>query len=534
MRADAGPADFSELARQVGDRLLRVQAPPAGLRNPYAIQDDPGAFQTTGWLGAYDSRASAVAVAAETAGDIAAAVRFAAATGTRLAIKGTGHDYLGRSGAPGSLLVWTHRMREVTVHDAFTPAGAAAGAPGVPAVTVGAGTRWLEAYQALAARGRYVQGGGCTSVGAAGGFTQGGGFGSFSRRYGTAAGNVLEAEVVTASGEVLIVNAGQHDDLFWALRGGGGGTFGVVTGLTMATHPMPQAISRVAGTIRARGAEDFRELVGELVRFLPRLCDDHWGEYVMVRTDDAVEFGLMAAELPVEQARAVWQPFLDWVAGHPDAFSSDVSVSALPFGLWDSRALDELAPGSVCHDDRPGAPAGQWWWAASQLEVSWYLNAYQSRWLPGRLLDEAPGAVAEALFRASRHSLVRLDVNKALRGEAPGAAARDRATAINPAVFDAAVLVLAASWQPETFPGVPGREPDPERGAAGARQVSRAMAEIRELAPGAGSYVNEADYFEPGWQQSFWGRNYPRLRRIKQKYDPANIFRVHHGVGSEA
>ena len=76
-------------------------------------------------------------------------------------------------------------------------------------------TRWLEAYQALAARGRYVQGGGCTSVGAAGGFTQGGGFGSFSRRYGTAAGNVLEAEVVTASGEVLIVNAGQHDDLFW-------------------------------------------------------------------------------------------------------------------------------------------------------------------------------------------------------------------------------------------------------------------------------------------------------------------------------
>ena len=60
------------------------------------------------------------------------------------------------------------------------------------------------------------------------------------------------------------------------------------------------------------------------------------------------------------------------------------------------------------------------------------------------------------------------------------------------------------------------------------------MAEIRELAPGAGSYVNEADYFEPGWQQSFWGPNYPRLRQIKQRYDPANIFRVHHGVGSEA
>jgi FAD/FMN-containing dehydrogenase len=59
-------------------------------------------------------------------------------------------------------------------------------------------------------------------------------------------------------------------------------------------------------------------------------------------------------------------------------------------------------------------------------------------------------------------------------------------------------------------------------------------AEIRELALRAGSSVNEADYLEPGWQQSFWGRNYPRLRQIKQKHDPANIFRVHHGVGSEA
>ncbi len=56
---------------------------------------------------------------------------------------------------------------------------------------------------------------------------------------------------------------------------------------------------------------------------------------------------------------------------------------------------------------------------------------------------------------------------------------------------------------------------------------------IRALTPGAGSYVNQANYFEADWQQSFWGHNYARLREIKQRYDPANIFRVHHGVGSE-
>ena len=144
--------DISALERQVGDRLLRVQSPlraclPGGdsgrcaqalanLRNPYAIEDDPGAFHTTGWLGAFDAGHSPVAVAAETPADIAAAVDFARDRGLGLVIKGTGHDYLGRSSAPGALLVWTHRMRDITVHDAFTPAGT--GGPGVPAVTVGA------------------------------------------------------------------------------------------------------------------------------------------------------------------------------------------------------------------------------------------------------------------------------------------------------------------------------------------------------------------------------------------------------------
>src|SRR5205823_7050238 len=124
------------------------------------------------------------------------------------------------------------------MHGAFVPQGCAV--PASPAVTVEAGTRWLEAYQEVTVRGgRYVQGGGCTSVGAAGGFMQGGGFGSWSKRYGIAAASLLEAEVVTADGEVLVANACQNQDLFWALRGGGGGTFGVVTRVTLETHELP-------------------------------------------------------------------------------------------------------------------------------------------------------------------------------------------------------------------------------------------------------------------------------------------------------
>jgi hypothetical protein len=177
MTREIDAADRAALARQFGDRLLPVQLPVqahlAGpnrvaalprLRNPYWIEDEPGGYHTAGWLGAYEPACSTCAVAVETSADIAAAVRFARDRGVRLAIKGTGRDYLGRSRAGGSLLVWTHGMREVTVHDAFTPAGAPAGEDAIPAVTVGAGTRWLEAYRAVTARGRHIQGGGCLTV----------------------------------------------------------------------------------------------------------------------------------------------------------------------------------------------------------------------------------------------------------------------------------------------------------------------------------------------------------------------------------
>ena len=548
MTRDLTDVDAAELDKLSGDRLLRVEAPLrpcvtdpgspaakaalANLRNPYAIQDDPGAFQTTGWFGAFESRHSPLAVAAESAADIAAAVDFARERGIRLAIKGTGHDYLGRSSAPESLLIWTHRMREITMHDAFRPAGT--DDPGVPAISVGAGTRWLEAYQAATAHGRYVQGGGCVSVGAAGGFPQGGGFGSFSRRYGTAAGNMLEAEVVLASGEIVVANEAQHADLFWALRGGGGGTFGVVTRLTMRTHPMPGTLSTVRGTIRASGDAEFRRLLTELARFLPSLCNDRWGEQITLSGDNSAEFGMHAVDLAGEQAKAVWRPFLDWIDGQPGAFESTVSVAAVPFGVhWDAGLRDQYSPGSISRDDRPGAPRERFWNATNQMEVSWYVLAYGSRWLPRRLFDDAD-ALADALFEASRPWLFQLHVNKALSGAAPEAVARDRGTAINPTVFDAAALALTASWQQYAFPGVPGHEPDAENAALGARMVGQTMDVLRAITPGAGSYVNETDYFEPDWQDSFWGPNYPRLLEIKRRYDPRNMFRVHHGVGSEA
>jgi FAD/FMN-containing dehydrogenase len=541
----------SELTERVGGRLLRVESPlaacvldPEGaacretldsLRNPFYIEDQPGGFHTTGWLGAYDAEPSPYAVAAESAEDVAAAVVFAHEHGLRVVVKGTGHDYLGRSASAESLMLWTRRMSDIRVHDSFVPAGSAAEfGEGVPAVTLGAGVRWLDAYQVLATYGRYVQGGGCTSVGATGGFTQGGGFGSFSRRFGTAAGNVLEMEVVTASGDVLVVNATRHPELFWALRGGGGGTFGVVSKVTMRTHPPPATLGTVSGTIRAARDEDFRALIERLVALTPSLCDAHWGEQIRLNADNTAEFSLLAPDLSDEEAHARWDAFLDWVATRPGAFDTDVFVAAIPFyRFWDPAMWDELVPEMISRDERPDAPPGRFWWATNQEEVSHYLNAFSSRWLPERLFTRTPERITEALFEATRHWNVSLHFNKALSGALPEAVARDRATSINPAVFDAACLLITASHQLDVFPGVVGREPDLRTAATSSDQVRRAMEPIRTVTPTSGSYVNETDYFEPDWQQSFWGDNYPRLLAVKRQYDPTNLFRVHHGVGGE-
>jgi len=549
--AELCPEGVAGLAATVGDRLIQVGSPVlpcqavrseadcadalADLRNPFFIEDQPGAFHTTGWHRAYRPGESHYVVAAETGADIAAAVLAAACSGMPLVIKGTGHDYLGRSSGPDGLLIWTHRMRAVVVHDSFVPAGAAGHAVPEPAISLGAGVRWLEAYQALAECGRYVQGGGCTTVGAAGGFTQGGGFGSFSRRFGTAASNVLEAEVVTAAGEIVVANENLHPDLFWALRGGGGGTFGVVSRVTMRTFAMPRVIGRVTGRISARGDEEFRHLLRVLVGLLPELCDGHWGEHISVTPQNTVEIALMSVDLGGTEIDSLITPLTDWTERQPGAYISDLRVSATDFAsLWDPAAWEATRASAIVRDRRAGSASSHFWWSGNQWEVSWYINAFQSWWLPRRLLDESPDELADTLYAASRNWPVRLDLNKALSGANPEAVARCRATAMNPAVLDAAALVLAVSAQQFTFPGVAGHQPDPDAAAAGARGVAGAMRLIRDLAPGAGTYLNECDYFEPDWQSSLWGSNYPRLLAIKRRYDPGNIFRVHHGVGSEA
>jgi FAD/FMN-containing dehydrogenase len=124
-------------------------------------------------------------------------------------------------------------------------------------------------------------------------------------------------------------------------------------------------------------------------------------------------------------------------------------------------------------------------------------------------------------------------INKGVAGAPPAAIAAARNTAVNPAVINAFALAILAGGGPPAHPGIAGREPDVTNARRRAAAIQRAMTELRKLVPDAASYVSESNFFETGWQESFWGQNYPRLLAIKDKYDPEGLFFVHHGVGSE-
>lgn len=106
-------------------------------------------------------------------------------------------------------------------------------------------------------------------------------------------------------------------------------------------------------------------------------------------------------------------------------------------------------------------------------------------------------------------------------------------SAINPAVTEAFTLVIIADGEAPAYPGMPGAKIDREASRKDARRIDLAAAELFKIVPDAGSYVSESNYFNPRWQDAYWGNNYARLRAVKAKYDPEGLFFVYHGVGSE-
>ncbi|TML86225.1 MAG: FAD-binding oxidoreductase [Actinobacteria bacterium] len=161
----------------------------------------------------------------ESTADVQRTVRWAREHAVRIVPRAGGHSYGGYSTTTG-VIVDVSRLNGITLD------------PDRRAI-VGAGARLIDVYQKLALHGRTVPAGSCPTVGIAG-LALGGGVGFASRKYGLTCDNLLEATVVLADGSAVVANAHAHPDLYWALRGGGGGSFGIVTRLVFRTHPVGQ------------------------------------------------------------------------------------------------------------------------------------------------------------------------------------------------------------------------------------------------------------------------------------------------------
>jgi FAD/FMN-containing dehydrogenase len=306
--------------------------------------------------------------------------------------------------------------------------------------------------------------------------------------------------------------------------------------MTLRTHALPEFFGGVFGEITASSDAAFKALVARFIAFYrERLFNQHWGEQVSLREGRQLHLSMVFQGLDRAQAQAAWAPFLDWVRASGDYTFKEPTVMAVPARrFWDADFWSKTAPGIMAKDEREGAPAHHAVWQGDLGQVGWHIHGYESTWLPAALLEEgAQARLVDSLCAAADKWWVELHFNKGIAGAPQEALDRTRQTATHPGVLDAFALAIIAGGGDPAYPGMPGAKVDDARAHRRAAAIRSAMDALRRVAPDAGAYVSESDFFQQRWQDAYWGPNYAKLLKIKQRYDPDGLFTVRHGVGSE-
>ncbi|GFF31211.1 FAD binding domain protein [Aspergillus udagawae] len=435
-------------------------------------------------------------------------IRFAKQWNLRLNIKNTGHGS-DRSINHGSLSIWTHHMKEIQFHERFqlhqcSKLGSGGNATFM-AATLGAGVQDGEMFAALAKHNATAVGGTNMDVGVVG-WATGGGHGLATGIYGMGADNIIEAKVVTPAGDIVIANACQHEDLFWAIRGGGGGTYGVIVSVTVRAHRMPM-LTMINLMLSARNTtteHEWYRLVAKAHRYLAHLQDNGiHGYYTLSGSPLVMNGALLLYDAKNKTAERLLRPFQDFLKKHEPIVTAVVKpLVTLP--LYD---VMQIMPSTE---------------SVGKAEV-----ARASRFIPRRVVEEDVERFADVLelvmSRQDAHDGVS---SPSISGTMTGSkVAVDNA--LNPAWRDSIVhLIVSQSWN-ESLPS------DLREQVMFNMTYGKGHA-LRQLAPNTGCYVNEANPYEPDWQSSLFGAHYPRLHAIKRSYDPEGLLWCRHCVGSEA
>ncbi|KAK6076589.1 FAD-dependent isoamyl alcohol oxidase (FAD binding domain protein) [Seiridium cupressi] len=413
--------------------------------------------------------------------DIQAGIKFSRENNVRLVIKNTGHDYAGKSTGKGGLTIWTHYLKSTELIPSYNSSHYSG-----PAIKRGAGVEDFEAYMAAHNTGNRMVGGSCPSVGISEGYSQGGGH-----------------SMVTMDGEHLVATPEQNSDLYWAMSGGGGGTYAVAVSMTTRQH----ADSVVGGGVltfndSSVGNEVFWGALGLFhVNLGPFVDAGNTFTYIFTPTsfqswiitipgaektgvDEAMQpflDDLQERGIPYEYDTTVFSNYYDHFDHYLGPFPAGVAATYAPF------TGSRIMPRAVVEDDQ------QWAVAMDALRNASMVPGYD--FIPCTALNVSHQAHPDnAVLPAWRAAL--------------------------------GICDFQASWNATATPADMQARQD--------FQANELQPMIDAAFPGGGVYLNEVNYKQHGWQRELYGDNYDRLLEIKKKYDPDSLLFAHTAVGSEA
>jgi len=450
------------------DELKQLDGPVRGriIRPGDADYDEARAVHN----GMQDRRPAAI-VQARDAADVAAAVE----AGVDIAVRGGGHSVPGFGTTDGGLVIDLSGMHDVHVDPANRRA------------RVGGGATLGDLDHATHPFGLATTGGIISTTGVAG-LTLGGGIGYLARAYGLSCDNLLSADVVTADGKLVTASDYQHEDLFWALRGGGG-NFGVVTSMEFQLHPVgtivggPMLFEYDDAATVMRFYRDFIEDAPEALGMffgwqvappLPFIPEDRVGDLFCAL--------VTCWNGPAEDAAKVLQPLRDVAEVKAE------HVGPMPYPALNS-AFDGLYPDGL----------QQYWKADFVSDIP----------------DEAIGVhVAQAEHIPTVHSTMHMyPINGAVQRVGADETAfghRDKAFA----------EVIVGAW------------PDPADNEANTQWVRDYYDAVHPYSGSEGGYINFMADDDAGRVEANFGRSYARLAQVKRAYDPDNVFHLNQNVVS--
>lgn len=447
----------------------------------------------------YDTRLTRmpyVIAMVESTADIQKCIFFAKTHNMRLSIRSSGHDYIGRSTADNSIQIYTKRMKKITIN--LNSTRNAAGE-----ITAETGNTWIDLYRKVDKIGRLVVGGSAHTV-ALGGYTLGGGHSSYGRKFGMGVDNLLEVEMVTADGAIVTTNdhmtktrhgngsevTSSDTDLFWALRGGGGGTFGVVTKFTYKLHPAPPSFVIMACYMPMyyKGKNTGLDYLQTFNNLLATTLPSEWGGYQLMS-------GTPYPTLPDSKGS------LTFVMNHAGEWGSPSFNTILPFY---NKFTQSCSFKNV----------------STFLE---YSNSTDAIYYPNYIFNTLvqPDSFTDAYY----NFLLNETITKGFgcTGAMIGGNMKNMtgdSTAVNPS-FRTGVLSLTCGYAWQDLG-------DEDFYVHKAEEVSKEIVKL-----GKGVYFNEPSAYLPDWKTQYWGGHYDKLLGIKQRWDPDNIFTCLHCVGSD-